>query len=144
MLAILAPIKTRLAAMPALAGFDVRDNVEHTDRTTTPAADVRVVGAVVPESKAQGVRIEPVVRVTLVVPRGTGATDKLDAALGAVLAGLQNVKPLPVGGGQSTWGPLMLSTIKEPEFLDVGYVGYELTYTATSTYLAAHRAGRSA
>lgn len=140
MLALLAPIKERLSAMPALTGFDVRDNVEHVDRTGTPAADVRIVGAVVAESKGSGVRVEPVVRITLIVPRGPGATDRLDAALGAVLAGMQGVKPV-ASGGLCTWSALGLSGIKEPEFMDVGLVGYELTYTAGATYRAAQRAG---
>lgn len=133
MLAIEAPLKARLQALPQLTGWAVRMGTEHADRSVVPAVDVRCAGASVPDRKAGAVLLAPEWQITLVLRRGVDAAALLDAALAAVITSLHNWQPGQHGG--RGWEPLALSRVTEPLLSDEGFTGYELTFTTGARYM---------
>jgi hypothetical protein len=133
MLALTNPIKTRLAALPALTGWAVRMGSEGADRRLVPAADVRCNGAVVADSRTSAVMVAPEWTVTLVVKRGDAAAGQIDAAFAAVVDSLHNWMPGQHGG--RGWEPLKLTRVTEPLFDDAGLVGCELVFSTGARYM---------
>ena len=132
MLALTAPIKTRLQALPALTGWAVRTNAEDADRATVPAADLRCLGASVADRRGSGVLVSPEWTVTLVVRRSATAAQEIDAALAAVIEALHGWMPGQQQG--RGWEPLALTRISEPMLATEGLVGYELAFSTTALY----------
>lgn len=133
MLALTNPIKTRLAALPALTGWAVRTGSEEVDRRPVPAVDVRCVAAGVPDSRTSAVMVAPEWTVTIVVKRGDAAADQVDAAFAAVVGSLHNWMPGQQGG--RGWEPLRLGRVTEPLFDNAGLVGCELVFTTGAKYM---------
>lgn len=133
MLALEAPLKARLQALPQLTGWAVRGGTEHADRRVVPAVDVRCAGASVPDRKAGAVMVAPEWQVTLVLRRGDDAATLLDAAMAAVITSLHNWQPGQHGG--RGWEPWQLARITEPLLSDDGLTGYELTFSTGARYM---------
>ena len=134
MLAVGTPLKTRLQALPQLAGWDVRKWTEHTDRTVLPAAELRCVGAGVNDSKRGAAMVGPQWLVTLVVKRDETAEQALDAAMSAVICSLQGWQPGQHGG--RGWEAFALVQITEPMVpIETGQVGYELIFNTAASYV---------
>lgn len=132
MLALTAPIKARLQALPQLTGWDVRTGTEPADRSRMPAVDVRCNGAGVADSRTGAAMVAPEWTVTLVVRRSATAADELDAAFAAVFESLHNWAPGQHGG--RGWEPLRLQRVTEPAFAEEGLVGCELTFATGAAY----------
>lgn len=132
MLAITTPLKTRLQALPALAGWALRAATDTADRRVLPAVAVRCSGAQVADSKAGAVMVAPQWTVTLVVQRSDQAADELDAAFAAVIESLHNW--MPGRHGSRGWEPLRLARVTEPDFIDEGLAGLDLTFTTGAKY----------
>lgn len=134
MLALYAPITARLRALAPLTGWAVRTNTDEADRSALPAADVRCVGAAIASRRegALAVTLEAVLQVTLVVPRGEAAAERLDAALSAVICSLQGWQPGQHGG--RGWNQLALQSVTEPMLADEGLVGYQLQFSSAGLY----------
>lgn len=132
MLALLDPIKSRLVALPALGGFDVRADTADVDTTIVPSASVRASGASAADSETVAVTLEPAYTVTLVVKRSATAAQELDAALRAAVGALHNWRPGAVGGGQ--WQRMALQGVRPAEFSSTGLAGYELIFTTAAVY----------
>lgn len=135
MLALTAPLKARLQALPQLTGWAVRTGTEDADRAAVPAADVRCVGAGLADVKAGAVMVQPAWQVTLVVPRGDQAAEQLDTALAAVICALHGWPPGQCGG--RGWERVNLASITEAQYASEGVVGYELTFTTAARYTSA-------
>ena len=133
MLALTAPLKARLQALPQLTGWAVRTGTEHSERQIVPAADVRCSGAGVGDSKAGAAMVAPEWTVTLVVRRSDDAADQLDAAFAAVFSSLHNWLPGQHGG--RGWEPLRLQRVTEPLLADNGLAGVEMTFTTGARYM---------
>lgn len=133
MLALAIPLQARLAALPELTGWDVRVNTDAADRRPLPAADVRCIGASVADRKTGAAMVAPEWAVTLMVRRGPGAAELLDAALSAAICSLHGWAPGQVG--ERGWEPLGLVRVQEPVFADEGVVGYELAFATAARYL---------
>lgn len=133
MLALLAPIKSRLQALPELAGFDARDGIDAMDRRPLPAFDVRMPGAQVADRKGQGVMLSPLWQVTLMVKPGAGAAESLDAAMAATVASLHGWMPPGEHGGRR-WEPLALQAVTEAVTVEEGAIGYQLSFTTSALY----------
>lgn len=131
MLAVSTPLCDRLAALPALAGWDVRSGIEHSNRAVLPAVDVRCEGAKVSGSRT-GLLLSPFWRITLAIKRSSSAAAVLDAALTAVIGSLHNWPPGEHGG--RNWEPLVLVHVIPPELQDASDIGYELMFTTGATY----------
>lgn len=131
MLALIAPLKTRLDKLPQLTGWDKRTNTEEVDRSKLPAVDIRCVGATA-AAKAGAVTLSPQWRITLMVERGGAAAEKLDAAMGAVICSLHGWQPGQ--HGDRGWNRLELLSATEPDFASEGVVGYELTFSTAGLY----------
>lgn len=126
MLELADPIKARLQGLPQLTGWAVRTNLEDADRSATPAADVRCVGAALPGDKRGAMTLRPAWQVTLVVDRSPSAAGQISGALRAVLHSLHGWQPQTCDGLE--WGELSLQSITEPMVENEGLVGYELTF----------------
>ena len=133
MLAIATPLKARLAALPALIGWQVRLRTDSADRSDLPAADIGCTGAGIADSKTGAAMVAPEWSVVLMVRRGDAAADELDAAMSAVFASLHNWMPGQHGG--RGWEPLRLVRVQEPVFASEGVVGYELTFSTAARYI---------
>lgn len=133
MLALLAPIKSRLAALPALAGFDVRDAYAPCDRSKLPAVDVRMVGTGPGNTRGQGVFLAPVWRITLIVKVGPAAAAALDAAMAEAIEALYGWAPPGQLGGRA-WERLTLVQTTEAEIFAEGAVGYQLDFITQALY----------
>lgn len=133
MLALAAPLKARLQALPQLTGWQVRLGTDSADRRSTPAVDLRCTGAGVADSKTGAAMVAPEWAATLIVRRGDDAPELLDAAFAAVFASLHNWSPGQHGG--RGWEPLRLARVQEPVFADEGFVGYELSFSTAARYL---------
>jgi hypothetical protein len=131
MLALIAPLKSRLDKLPQLTGWDKRTNTEDADRSVLPAVDIRCVGATA-AAKAGAVTLSPQWRITLMVERSSAAAEKLDAAMGAVICSLHGWQPGQHGG--RGWNQLVLLSATEPDFASEGVVGYELTFSTAGLY----------
>lgn len=132
MLAIATPIKFRLQALPALAGWAVRTNAEDVERALVPAADVRCLGASVADRRGTGVLVSPEWTVTLVVRRSDIAAEQIDSALAAVIGALHGWMPGQQQG--RGWEPFALARISEPMLASEGLVGYELVFSTAALY----------
>ncbi len=132
MLALTAPIKARLQALPQLAGWDVRISTEMGDRSKIAAAIVRMEAARVTDSDSSAVKVEPALSILLVVPRADGAANQLDAAFVAVIASLHDWPPGVVSGLK--WMRLALASVGEPQFVDSGQAGIELTFITSASF----------
>lgn len=130
MLSLTTPIRTRLQALPELAGWDVRTGTDDDGARKPPLADVRCTGADAQDSEAQAVTLEPVYTVRLIVRRAPEAAEQLDAALAAVVGALHNWRPGRVGARQ--WRRIALRVAREAEFTDNGQAGYELVFTSST------------
>lgn len=135
MLALTAPLKARLQALPQLTGWAVRTGTEDADRTVVPAADVRCAGANVPDVKQGAVMVQAAWQVTLVVRRGDQAAEQLDAALSAVICAVHGWKPGVCGG--RGWERFNLASVTEAQYASEGMGGYELTFTTAASYTSA-------
>lgn len=137
MLALTAPIKARLQALPELAGWALRTGSEHSERRSLPAVDLRCSGATVAPSRndaSTAAIVQPQWQVTIAVRRSDTAADQLDAAFAAVFAVLHGWMPgLCRGRG---WEPLQLRQVTEPMFGDDGIAGLELIFTTSARYVA--------
>lgn len=133
MLAIATPLQTRLAALPALTGWQVRLRTDTADRRSLPAVDLGCTGAGVADSKTGAVMIAPEWTATLMVRRGADAPAQIDPALEAVIASLHGWMPGKLGG--RGWEALRLVSVQEPAFADEGVVGYELTFATAANYM---------
>lgn len=133
MLALSAPLCARLAAMPVLSGWDVRNDIEHSNRQPLPAVDVRCddAGVTKPRSSS-GLLLTPMWRVTLAVKRSDVAVATLDDALSGVIESLHNWMPGQHGGRH--WEPLQLVQVVHQPFQDSAVVGYELTFSTGAKY----------
>lgn len=131
MLALIAPLKARLDALPQLTGWDKRTNTEDLDRSKVPAVDIRCVGATA-VAKAGAVTLSAQWRITLVVSRSSTAADTLDTAMGAVICSLHGWQPGQQG--DRGWNRLELLSATEPDFASEGVVGYELTFSTAGLY----------
>jgi hypothetical protein len=133
MLAVATPLKDRLAALPALAGWDVRTGTDLVDRRVFPAVDLRCRGAQSQPTRNTAAMVAPEWSVVLMVRRGPGAADALDAAMADVIESLHNWLPsTPVAGRR--WEPLRLVGALEAEFADEGIAGYALSFTTQALY----------
>lgn len=133
MLALEAPIKARLQALPQLTGWAVRVGTEHADRRLAPAVDVRCPGAAIGDRKAGAVMVVPEWQITLVLRRGDDAAAQLDAAMAAVVGSLLGWQPGQHGG--RGWEPMALVRITEPLLAEEGLTGYELTFSTSAMYM---------
>lgn len=134
MLAVGPFIKERLQGLAAIDGWDLRVGTEAGDRRVegVGAVDIRNSGAQIAESKAVGVKVEPLWTVTLVVRRGSEAASQLDAAFWQVVEALHWCQVGTVAGRH--WERLALVSIQqEPEFLDVGLAGCQLVFSTGAT-----------
>lgn len=131
MLALAAPLKSRLSALPQLTGWDVRTNTEDADRSVVPAVDIRCVGATA-SAKDGAVTLSPQWRVTLVLDRSSTAAETLDTAMAAVIGSLHGWQPGK--HGRRGWNELVLLSATEPDFATEGVVGYELTFSTAGLY----------
>lgn len=131
MLALFAPIKTRLAALPALAGWGVRSVADEVPRSGDTSAEVGIVGANVggPRTDAQ---VMPRLSVTLAIKRQATADAQLDAAMTAVIEALHHWMPGEQGG--RPWEPLALEQIGSPEYIEAGFVGFVLVFSTSALY----------
>lgn len=133
MLAITAPLKSRLQALPALSGWAVRTGTDAADRSVVPVADLRCTGARVADRKTGAVLVSPEWTVQLVVRRSGTAANQLDAAMAAVIEALHGWAPGKQGA--RSWERLALTDISEPNFADEGFAGYQLTFATAATYM---------
>ena len=132
MLAIITPIKTRLAALAPLAGWDVRTELDEDDTSPVPAVDIRGSGASATDSESAGVTLDPSYTVTLAVKRGATAAAQLDAALQAVIGSLHNWRPGVVVG--TSYRRVALQGIRSAEFSSAGVVAYQLVFSTSAVY----------
>lgn len=132
MLALEAPIKARLQALPQLTGWALRVGTDQGERATVPAVDARCPAAGVADRKGGAVLVSPEWQITLAVRRGDEVAEMLDAALAAVIESLHGWQP-GLHGGRG-WERMVLSRISEPMLPDAGLVGYELTFSTSATY----------
>lgn len=132
MLAIITPIKTRLAALAPLAGWDVRTELDEDDTSPVPAVDIRGSGASATDSESAGVTLDPSYTVTLAVKRGATAAVQLDAALQAVIGSLHNWRPGVVVG--TSYRRVALQGIRPAEFSSAGVVAYQLVFSTSAAY----------
>ena len=132
MLAIITPIKTRLAALAPLAGWHVRTEVDDDDTSPVPAVDIRGSGAIATDSETTAVTLDPSYTVTLAVKRGAAAAAQLDAALQAVIGSLHNWRPGVVVG--TSYRRVALQGIRPAEFSSAGVVAYQLVFSTSAVY----------
>ena len=137
MLALDPLIKTRLAALDALQGWQVRGCTEVVDRSAVPAADIRLAAAQVGDSKMGAVTVQPGWGITLVAKRGPTAAADLDAAVAAVIGAMQGWNPSKAANQPGMWSDFKLTGIEPPDFLQEGLVGLELVFTTGGAYKAA-------
>lgn len=133
MLSILPALTLRLQSIPALAGWDVRNNIEFADRELKkPTVDVRCTRASVADRKTTAVMLSAEWTVTLVVRRAADAAAVLDAALDAVITGLHGWPPGQ--HGERGWERLGLLGVSEPDFFETGLAGYTLIFDTAARY----------
>ena len=132
MLALGSHIATRLRALPALAGWDVRGATEPADRRPLPAVDVRCEGASVADSKTDAALVAPLWTVTAVVRRSPTAAAELDAAFAAIFASLHAWAPGQCAG--LGWERLALQSCQAPVFADEGQAGLQLNFLTSARY----------
>lgn len=133
MLALAAPLKARLQALPQLTGWAVRSSTDGGERKALPAVDVRCSGARIADSRQGAAMVSPEWTVALMRRRGDDAADLLDAAMAAVFESLHNWQPGQYGG--RGWERLQLVRVQEPAFVDEGIVGYEIVFSTASSYM---------
>lgn len=131
MLALETLIAQRLREQGALAGWQVREGCQDTDRRGVPAVDVRMGGASVPQVRKPAVTLQPEWSVTLVVQRGEQAASQLDAALVAAIGALHNWRPTDAA---RSWTELQVARVTEALFSEAGLVGYEITFTTAAVF----------
>lgn len=135
MFALSAPLKARLEALPALAGWTVRQSIEVVSRKAVPAVEIAAELASPISGSSSGVQLEVQWAVSLIVAEGPGATNTLDTAFGAVFASLHNWAPRQQGG--RLWAPLRLQSAAPPPDLDArepGRVEYRLVFTTSARF----------
>lgn len=133
MLALAAPLKARLQALPALTGWQVRLGTDSADRRSLPAVDVRCTGASVLDSRTGAAMVAPEWTATLMARRDGDAAALLDAAFAAVFGSLHNWAPGQHGG--RGWEALRAVRVQEPAYADEGVTGYEITFTTAARYM---------
>lgn len=131
MFALASPICSRLTALSALSGWQVRNSAEEVSRAVYPAIEV---GNAAAGSADRGAAALVVVQwsVDLMDTRAAGATDVLDTAFKAVVGSLHNWKPGTHGG--VPWMRLYLKNVQPAEIADQGLVGYTLVFETSATY----------
>ena len=132
MFALATPLQARLAAIPALAGWTVRDNSTMASRTGTPAVELVAEGASVADVRNTAALVEVRWGVSLIVLQGPAATALLDLAFAAVVESLHNYQPGAQGG--RVWQPLRLQSVSQPEFAEQGQVQYRLLFVTSARY----------
>ena len=133
MLSLSNPLCARIAALPVLSGWDVRTDIEHSNRQPVPAVDVRCEEARVTSARMSGLLLSPMWRITLAVKRSDAAVTTLDAALSGVIESLHNWMPGTHGG--RSWEPLQLVQVVHQPFQDAAVVGYELMFSTGAKYV---------
>jgi hypothetical protein len=131
MFALESPIIARLAALPALAGWQVRSSAAETSRKTVPAVEVRCEGAGASD-KGMAALIDVKWGVHLIAARGDGAMAALDVAFAAVVGSLHNWKPGTEG--DHPWLPLKLRDVEPVEIAEQGLVAYSLIFQTSAPY----------
>lgn len=134
MLSLEPIIAQRLAALPEVAGWEVRTGTLPEARGKLPALDIRCAGAAVTDSRAGAVMVSPEWAVTIAVQRGPLAAGQIDGALAAIIASLHNFRAGQVGG--RGWEPMELKRAATPTFSDSGVVGMMLVFTTSARYMA--------
>lgn len=131
MFALATPIKTRLEALPALSGWQVRTNLEEVTHTTYPAVEIRVEdgGAA---SKGGAVLVDVMWGVHLIATKGAATEAALDVAFWAVVASLHNWKPGAAGG--VPWNPMQLVKAEMGD-AEQGLVAYSLIFRTSATHV---------
>lgn len=133
MFALNAPIKARLQALPALAGWTVRTSTDLEDRDTPHrAVDVRVPGGGVAGVRSGAVMVQPGWSLVLAVRRSATAANELEAAFAAVIEAMHGWAPGPHAG--RGWEPLQLAAVADAVFADAGLAGVELTFSTQALY----------
>lgn len=132
MLAAAPLIQARLTALPALAGWAVRNELDVEDRKELPAATVACIGATVETGQRKGM-LQPRWQITLATRRDAGALTALDAALEAVIASLHGWLP-PQDANGRRWEPLAIASVLPPEYPEAGISAYVITFTTAGLY----------
>lgn len=129
MFALATPIKTRLAALSSLSGWQVRTNLEEVTHTTFPAVEIRVEkgGA---GAKGGAVGVDVVWGVRLIAEKGAETEAALDAAFWATVASLHNWLPGTAAG--VPWQPMQLVGA-EMDDAEQGLVAYSLIFRTSAT-----------
>jgi len=125
-------IAEQLAQCAELADWSVRRGSELVSARVAPSVVVRLDGAGVGDSKATAANVAVRWAIHLVVERGDGATDQLDAAFAAVIASLLNWAPPKVADRQ--WSPFRLAAVGTPDSLEQGLLEYAVLFQTASIY----------
>lgn len=132
MLVLESLIASRMRALAAFVGWQVREGCADVSRVAVPAVDVRMSGAAVPQVRKPSASVQPEWAITIVVRRSNDAALQLDAAFAAVISDLHNWRPTdPSGRG---WTELQLARVQPADFADVALVGYEITFTTVAVF----------
>lgn len=132
MLAMTTRIQERLRALPMFADWDVRTDLEHSDRQPLPAIDVRCGPAGVTDSENSKALLAPTYAVILVVKRSSSAAGQLDQAMQCVIASLHNWRPGNVAG--HAWRRMVLSSVGLGPDDDPSAASYLITFTTSAVY----------
>lgn len=132
MLAAAALIEARLKSLPALAGWDVRNELNERDRRALPSASIACIGSSA-NPKDRAAVLEPRWQITLSVRTGAQAADQLDNAIEAVIGSLQGWMPPPDTNGRR-WDRFALHSVLPPETQEQGVISFVITFTTASLY----------
>lgn len=132
MLELESVIAERIRAVPALAGWSVREGSKDLDRSAVPAVDVRLDGLQAPQASRPAVTLQPEWQVMVVIKRGEVAAQQLGTALPALVQALHNWRPSDPTGRQ--WTELQLGAVRPVDFADAGLMGYALVLTTASVF----------
>lgn len=132
MLAAAALIDARIKALPALAGWAVRNALVEEDRRALPSASIACIGSTA-NAKDHAAVLEPRWQITLSVRPASGAADQLDDAIEAVIGSLQGWMPPPDTNGRR-WDRFALHSVLPPETQEQGVISFVITFTTASLY----------
>lgn len=122
MFALVDPLKTRLASIPALAGWDVRDADEEVSRKPVPAAEVDYESMRRGDRKPGAAVLVSSLSVRLICTNDATGRVALDAALLAVVSSVENWRPTGAALAYE------LASVDGPERNEQGQVGYRLVF----------------
>lgn len=133
MLSLASLINTRLQPIAELAGWDFRIGTVHTDRKLIPAVDTRFTLTEPVDTKSAGVQLRPRYRVTLIARADSGADERIDAAMAAVIEQLHGWMPGEAAGRR--WEPLTLMGVGDYDATDPGITGIVLFFSTSAMYM---------